>query len=118
MSYQVPEGKLYDLGMLEQMANGNQDFIKNMVKTFLEQTPEAVEEITVHFGTKDWESLRGVAHKIKPSMEIMGIVELKEDIKLIELNAKNQENLEQMPDLIEKLNVLGDAVFDQLREIS
>lgn len=117
MGYQLPQGNLYDLTTLRQMASGNEQFVMTMVNTFLNETPRSIKEITAALEKQDWETLRAAAHKIKPSMEIMGILELKEDIKIIESNAKHLQHLDDMPELIEKLNAICNVLFEQLKAI-
>lgn len=57
-----------------------------MIGLFMETMPPAVLEMKQHLSDKNWAALGAVAHKIKPSIDTMGIDLLKEDIRSIERN--------------------------------
>jgi HPt (histidine-containing phosphotransfer) domain-containing protein len=111
MSFTVPEGKLYDLGMIKEIAHGNQDFVKKMMALFIETMPPAIEEMKQHLSTANWANLGAVAHKIKPSIDTMGIEILREDIRSLERYGKEASNLDEIPGLLDKV----DKVLDRIK---
>lgn len=103
--------KHIDLTYLKQLSNGSNEFINEMISVFMEQTPIEISNLEKYLKAKDWKSLRAIAHKMKPSFPFMGIKELESVIKLIEENAANEKNIEQLPDLISKVkNVCTEAI--------
>jgi HPt (histidine-containing phosphotransfer) domain-containing protein len=116
MSFIVPEGKLYNLEMIKEISHGNNDFVKKMMALFNETMPAAIAELKQHLSASNWSDLGAVAHKIKPSIDTVGIELLKEDIRTIEKNAKELSNLSEIPDLLEKLEMVLNKVMDDLNE--
>lgn len=116
MSFELPEGKLYDLTMIKEIAHGNNDFIKKMMQLFLDTIPPALSEMNQHIADANWPALGAVAHKIKPSIDTMGIDLLKEDIRSLEKNGKDSINLEDIQPLMSKLEMVIEAIFNQIRE--
>jgi HPt (histidine-containing phosphotransfer) domain-containing protein len=116
MSFIVPEGKLYDLSMIKEIAHGNNDFIKKMMALFIETMPPAVTELKQHFNESNWASLGAIAHKIKPSIDTVGISLLKEDIRSVERNSKELTNLSEIPDLLYKIEAVLNKVILDLKE--
>jgi HPt (histidine-containing phosphotransfer) domain-containing protein len=116
MSFELPEGKLYDLTMIKEIAHGNNDFIKKMMQLFLDTIPPALSEMNQHIADHNWPSLGAVAHKIKPSIDTMGIDLLREDIRSLEKNGKESSNLEEIPALMNKLELVINRIFEQIRE--
>jgi HPt (histidine-containing phosphotransfer) domain-containing protein len=106
--------KHYDLGELIEMSQGNSEFVNKMVKVFLDSTGEALDEMLILFKQKDLLGVAGLAHKIKPSIELMGIVSLIDVVRVIEVNGKGDgADLEiLLPELEKGLHV----VFEELRE--
>ena len=116
MSFEMPEGKLYDLTMIKEIAHGNNDFVKKMMQLFLDTIPPALSEMNQHIADANWPSFGAVAHKIKPSIDTMGIDLLKEDIRTLEKNGKDSINLDDIQPLMNKLELVIGRIFDQLRE--
>ncbi len=78
------EEPLYDLAKIQEMSRGNQDFVQKMVDIFISLAKENTEILNRSFESEDWETIRRIAHKIKPSIDLMGITLLKDIIRKIE----------------------------------
>lgn len=115
MSFPVPEGKLHDLGMINEIAHGNTDFVKKMIALFIDTMPPAITEMKQHLNGQSWELLGGVAHKIKPSIDTMGIDILKEDIRAVERYGKEATNLDELPGLLDKIERVLEKVMGDLK---
>jgi HPt (histidine-containing phosphotransfer) domain-containing protein len=111
----MSDEKLYDLEQLNAIASGNEEFVIKMVNMFLEMTPELVGRIEAGLQTQDWPEVRSAAHKMKPSVDMMGIKSLHDVVRSIEGNAKTESNLEQIPELYFKLSETLENVYEQLR---
>lgn len=82
----------FDLSYLIKASDNNQEFIQEIINTFLESMPKTIEEIQIQLQRKNWEHLAKVVHKIKPSITLMGIHHLKEKIALLEHEAKTSRD--------------------------
>ncbi len=80
---EFPE-KLYDLTQLEQISRGNDTFVKKMVSIFINQTQDSLATIENNIEENNLENISRIAHKIKPSIDQMGIILLKNDIRALE----------------------------------
>ena len=78
-----------DLSYLKKVSNNNGQFIKEIVTSFLESMPHSVEDINEQLATRNWGKL---AHKIKPTITLMGIHHLKDKIVQLEQESKNGQN--------------------------
>ncbi|MFY7651593.1 MAG: hypothetical protein ACOVQE_02775, partial [Chitinophagaceae bacterium] len=63
----------------------------------------------------DWDLTGKMAHRMKPSIDGMGIYALKEVIRTIERNAKEKNNVSAIPGLFEKVNNHLQKVLEQLK---
>jgi len=111
----MSEEKLYDLEQLNAIAAGNEDFVVKMVNMFLDMTPALVDRIEAGLQTQDWPEVKAAAHKMKPSVDMMGITSLHDVVRGIEGNAKTETNLEQIPELYFTLSETLEKVYEQLR---
>lgn len=93
--------KQYDLTYLKNMSGNNQEFIKEMLQTFVQSIPNSLKDMDEALSTGDLTKLARISHQIKPSMTLLGIDHLKEAAIRIEERAKNNE----APTLELQLNV-------------
>jgi CheY-like chemotaxis protein len=102
---------LYDLSKLTEIARGNKPFIDKMIKLFIEQIPVSVEEIQNAYLDKNFDTIKRVAHRIKPSIDNMGISSLKTEVREIETLAVENQNSPKLIQLIQQLDsTLKDVV--------
>jgi CheY-like chemotaxis protein/HPt (histidine-containing phosphotransfer) domain-containing protein len=105
-----------DLAYLEQLADGNNDFIKEMLVLFIEQMPESLDKMHTYLERKDWKQLRGILHKIKPSLAFVGLKEIEATVKEAEEFSANETNLDKLPGMIQKINHNCVAAIEELNE--
>lgn len=91
-----PTTPLYELVKLERIAQNNKAFILKMVTLFSRQAPADVREIEAAFKKQDYNTVRSVAHRMKPSIDNMGIVSLHELIREIELFNESDTTTSQL----------------------
>jgi CheY-like chemotaxis protein/HPt (histidine-containing phosphotransfer) domain-containing protein len=110
--------KLYDLAMIRSVSGGDNAFIKKMILLFIETVPQNVKELVDATGQKNWEQVSKMAHKLKSTVDSMGIRSLHEQIRTVEANAKNGEQLERMPDMVKQVESVVSLCVQQLgREV-
>ena len=111
----MSDEKLYDLSQLNAVASGSQEFVDKMVQMFIDMTPELESRIAQGIQAQDWAEVKAAAHKMKPSLDMMGISSLHDLIRDIEGRAKNVEGVDQIPALFEKLQSTLAVVYGQLK---
>ncbi len=95
--------KHIDLSYLKEIAEGNTDFIKKMISAYLLQTPAMLSDMSKSIDSKRWQDLRGVAHKMKPSLDFVGIHSIKQTVKDIEKYSHEESHLELLPEMVEEV---------------
>ncbi len=104
----------YDLSELEAMAQGNTEFVGKMVTVFLETTTESLDEMLVCVKEDKLAQIGRLAHKIKPSIDLMGIDELKGIVRETELKGKAEN--ESVRELVPELERVLRLVFEEMKE--
>jgi HPt (histidine-containing phosphotransfer) domain-containing protein len=97
---QFNEERITDLGYLKDLANGDTEFIKDMLRTFIEQVPVYVSSLNEALAKEDWPAVRAVAHKMSSPLGMLGISRLEEVIRKIEDYAHNRIRLEEVTELV------------------
>ncbi len=105
---------LYNLDSLNEIAEGDRDFMKEIIELFITGIPDSVAKMNKAYRDKDYTVLSGEAHKIKPSIDTMGIVLIHDEIRTIEREAAKGELANVQPAL-EKVTTVLQQVVDQLK---
>ena len=83
----------FDLGYLRSVSDNNQEFLQEMVQTFVQTIPPVLKEMGDSLAEGNWSRLSRLAHQIKPSFSLMGIDALRKTVSYIEENAGQKTNL-------------------------
>jgi CheY-like chemotaxis protein/HPt (histidine-containing phosphotransfer) domain-containing protein len=111
--------QLYDLSMIQSMSGGDEGFLKKMIRLFIETVPQNVKELTAAVSAENWEQTSKMAHKLKSTVDSMGIKSIRDDIRLVESNAKQQKDLAEIPNLVHKIEaVIHDCIEQLQRQLS
>ncbi|MFB6320474.1 ATP-binding protein [Saccharicrinis sp. FJH54] len=112
------ENDLYNLRQLKDIAEGNSDFIANMLRTFIVNSENAIIEFRKSLEHNKWNSIKETAHRILPSyrhLEAYTTIDLLTDIKNM---SSNQFGKDKAINLIEKVTTNIRDIIDKLnREI-
>lgn len=107
----------YDLSYLRNVSGNNEEFIREMIQTFVHTIPPILIEMNSSVAQKDWEKLSNLAHQIKPSFALMGMAELRTDLIYIELNGKSQNNINELPQITYKFISTCESVIPELSSL-
>lgn len=107
--------KLYDLAAVEELCGGDQEFIKTMAKMFVDTMPQSISEITQAVVSENWEAVGKHAHKMKSTIDSMGINSLKDDIRTVETNGKAKTNPDLIRSLVEKVALVLNECVEQIK---
>lgn len=105
-----PEVKLTNLEYLRMLSEDNESFFKDFINLFLTNTPETMNALVNALNASNWEGVRQAAHKVKPSLNYLGLKDAQVMAATIEEYAKESKNLEQISIMIHELcNILETA---------
>ncbi|HLU80807.1 MAG TPA: Hpt domain-containing protein [Flavobacteriaceae bacterium] len=107
--------KYYAKENLAEIADGDQDFLKVLAQTFLEEIPPDLRSMKEAIENDNRELAYQFAHKMKPNIEMFGIDALK-DITSIEAWSKTSKNRTTVVPHLENVLTTLNHVFDELRE--
>jgi DNA-binding response OmpR family regulator len=93
--------KLYNLTFLQNISRGNNEFVDKMVAIFVEQTTDTIIKAASAISKEDFKEVSRLIHKIKPSVESLGIASIHSEIKLLEKIAGKAKDKEQIRVLFE-----------------
>jgi CheY-like chemotaxis protein/HPt (histidine-containing phosphotransfer) domain-containing protein len=108
--------KLYNLSSLQHLSRGSNEFEVKMLSIFVEQTTETIEKITEAILLADYIEVSRLIHKIKPSIESLGITAITKELQLLEKTAKDTTDKEKISFLFDSIKAILEKVVIQLQE--
>ncbi len=106
-----------DLSYLQDVANGSNEFMIQMIDLFLNQTPGYFEQLDQLIKDLNWPAVADISHKIKPTLTFMGIESASASMAEIEQNSRNLKNLETIPPAFKLLKDMSVELFIKLAQI-
>ncbi|UII25240.1 ATP-binding protein [Fulvivirga maritima] len=108
--------RITDLTYLKSICDGDKTFMRDMIETFLMNTPPTINEMQKWINKAEWFKVGNLAHKIKPSITFMGIESLKPLIKNIEVYGKDNYHTDLIPTLVDELSEKCQVAYKELRK--
>ncbi|MCI5055468.1 MAG: PAS domain S-box protein [Flavobacteriales bacterium] len=112
---------LFDLTKLKKQATGNMVFVNKMVKLFLEETPPSLKTLELSLKEGNWERVKAIVHKMKPSFKILGIKHWEDQMPVLEkwadqMSEENKEGelIESIQDLLKQMPYVLQQMKDYL----
>ncbi len=103
-----------DLSYLDLMADGDKLLKQLMLEMLLEELPTEIEKMIAYYESKSWRELRGVSHRMKTTLSFIGNETLSKTNAHIEYYVKHEIHLDELPSLIEKIQILLPSIIKTL----
>lgn len=105
LSKELPEKEnSYDLTGIKKLGQGDEAFIRKIITLFVTQTQEMIPLIELAFNNENFAEIARLIHKIRPSVEAVGITSISGDLRELEISAKEQSNdITRLYSLFEKI---------------
>lgn len=107
----------FDLSFLEEIADGNKEFMIESIDMFLVQTPEIFSNLTKSIASRDWATTSALAHKVKSNLGFFGMDRIKGVMQEIEIGAKAGGTDAELPLKFELVKKAVAKSLEQLTEI-
>ena len=106
-----------DLNYLKTMSGGDSKFIKEMIELFREQIDEYKSIMPELLQNKDYDGLSKVAHKAKSSVAVMGMTEVADLLKELEILSHDEIEIERYEPLITHFLEQSELAISELNDI-
>ncbi len=107
---------IYNLDMLKEMGGGDKAFLAMMVQLFVDTVPEIISQMKKATDAGSWVEVGGLAHKVKPTIDSMGIESLKGIIREVEMQGKSASDTQSIPGKVETIRMTLQQCIDQMKK--
>ena len=104
-----------DLSYVREISAGDDQFIANLIQSFLRSTPRFREEFRHREQRKNRQELQAVTHRLKSAALYLGLHELVRILGAIEEHAASEPGGESLPPLLLELELVLEASLSELR---
>jgi len=107
--------KNYNLKKINEIAQGDQGFITEMLETFVENVTIEIERIQLFRPVENWTAIAETAHKLASNFAYLGAQNLQNIAADIEKSVLNDHNLTGIAEKTEKMCYEGMLLVCQLK---
>lgn len=108
--------KLYSLNYLKSISGGDEEFIQDMIQTFVNTVPEELLKIKSLIDQENWVKTGETAHKFGSNLLYLELDDLRGIITSIENYGLEMEHTDEIPVLFDKLSKGCSQIIDQLKK--
>ncbi|MFL5752332.1 MAG: PAS domain-containing protein, partial [Bacteroidia bacterium] len=109
--------KIVDLQALKELTDGDTAIMSQMISVFKTQTSESLNRLEEGVRSGNWKTVYEMVHKIKPSVDFIGIKQLKNVINEAEQYASEQSHLDALPVMITEITSVCREAIKELDEV-
>lgn len=107
--------KTYSFDSLNEIADGDQDFIQSIVEAFLEEIPEDLDAMLNAAENQNRQLVYYYAHIMKPNLKMLGL-HLEDNIKELQAWSDSTEDVSKAQKHIDKITTTLKKTFAELKE--
>jgi len=111
-----PADVSYDLSILKELSRGDIGFVRELLDIFISLVKESVLNFQEANKGKDLDTIRKIAHKLKPSIDHIGIIDLKEKIRQLEKSAGEGDPESNVQLLMSEISIYLLKVADKIEK--
>lgn len=104
----------YDLSELESMAEGDNEFMAEMLKTFIDNLSESKQRFSQELKNRKWDAISEIAHKMLPSFRHLRSYEVTHDLEEIRVRIKDRKEMKAIPDMVNAVIRKSEVLLDDL----
>ncbi|MFP9115109.1 Hpt domain-containing protein [Flavobacterium sp. RHBU_3] len=93
----------YNLSKVYAISDNDQDFAKQIITLFIDEVPAEVKNIREGLEDKDHKRVYQAAHKIKPTLDLLGMELAYDDVLAIEKWTKAEGRRKEIKDVVKSL---------------
>ncbi|AIN73713.1 histidine kinase [Flavobacterium psychrophilum] len=106
----------YNLAKVYAISDDDKDFVLQIVKLFVEEVPLDVKQIKEGINAKDYAHAYGYAHKINPTLSLLGMEAAHDEILQIEQWAKNKGKKKEIKEIYKSMSGRIDLALSEIKK--
>jgi hypothetical protein len=106
----------YNLSKVHALSDGDNEFVMQIIDLFLTEIPEDLKQVKFGIEEKDYTKTHAFAHKIKPTLDLMGMNLAFEEILLVEAWTRKEGKRKEIKDTYKSIKLQVQNAFKEIKE--
>lgn len=106
----------YNLSKVHALSDGDNEFVMQIIDLFLSEIPDDLKEVKTGIEEKNYKNAHAFAHKIKPTLDLMGMSVAFEEILLVEAWAKREGKRKEIKDTYKSIKTKVDSAILEIKK--
>ena len=106
----------YNLAKVYAISDDDKDFVLQIINLFIEEVPPDVAQIKVGINAKDHSHAYSYAHKIKPTLDLLGMEAAHEEILQIEQWTKDKGKKKEIKEIFKSMSGRIDLALSEIKK--
>ena len=106
----------YNLAKVYALSDNDPEFVMQIITLFVTELPEDVKQIDLGIKTKDYKLAYAYAHKIKPSLDLLGMTVAHQEILEVEAWTKVEGKRKEIVDTFESVQNQIDKAIKEIKK--
>ena len=107
-----------DLSYLKAFSRGNKKLEKKLIRSMVEQEKEVLIDVQTYLTVNDWKGLFRLMHRLKPNIELLGMVNIIDLTKELTEDLRHEENTAEAPAKLETFQQGFSAAIQELKMLT
>jgi PAS domain S-box-containing protein len=108
--------KMMDLTILKEASLNSHDFFLEMLQTLNDDIPLSIQKADEHIKNRDYLQFANEIHKLKNSLLLLGLENLRNDLSSMEQFARKSIKIKEFTQIFENLKVTWKSVLPEIQE--
>ena len=106
----------YNLAKVYALSDNDPEFVIQIITLFVTEVPQDLKQIDLGIKTKDYKLAYSYAHKIKPSLDLMGMNVAFKEILEVEAWTKREGKIKEINDTFESIQNQVDKAAKEIKK--
>jgi HPt (histidine-containing phosphotransfer) domain-containing protein len=106
----------YNLAKVYALSDNDPEFVMQIITLFITEVPEDLKQIELGIKTKDHKLAYSYAHKVKPSLDLLGMSVAFEEILQVEAWTRAEGKRKQINDTFESIQSQVDKAVKEIKK--
>ena len=106
----------YNLAKVYELSDNDPEFVMQIITLFVSEVPEDMKQIDLGIKAKDHKLAYSYAHKIKPTLDLLGMTVAFEEILQLEAWTKREGKRKEIEDVYESIQTQVDKAIKEIKK--
>ena len=106
----------YNLAKVYAISDDDKDFVLQIINLFITEVPSDIEEIKEGINTKNHAHAYGYAHKVKPTLDLLGMEAAFEEVLQIEQWTKDKGKKKEIKEIYKSMSGRIDLALAEIKK--